>query len=464
MRRILFVVLIGLWSGTTRSQSLILLKEGMERADLIGKGEYFLDATGALDINAVSNKKDGWLSMASNTINAGYTQHTLWVRFRMDQQYVSGGNAWVLEVGYPTLDSLSFFYTLDEQARVPFWIRSETGEQYPFRKREIRHRNFIFHLASINNIQVTYYLRIRSQSSMQVPLALVTQSALSEKISNENYLFGVYFGTIFIMMFYNLFLYFSIRDSSYLYYVLFICSTGLFHLCVYGLHHQYFFSGTGWWENHCILFYAYGIPVCISMFGRTFLNSKVNAPFFDKVFRVLTWLGLAGFCISVFGPYQLMSKLVAFLILIAFLAALITGSICLKKGFRPARFFMLAWLGILSGGVIYALKQFGILPNNFFTEYGVLFGSITLVVLLSFALADRINNLKREKEEIRQKTLELLEQKVIERTMEVVAQKQIIEAKNKSITDSILYARRIQESLMPTLKYIERTLRRIKGY
>lgn len=444
-------------------QGMILLKEGMDRVELSGRGEYFLDEGGKLDINAVSIKKEGWQRMNSNTINAGYTPQTLWVRFRMDQQYISGGNAWVLEVGYPTLDSLAFFYCLDEQARVPFWISSETGEKYPFRQREIRHRNFIFHLAAINNIHVTYYLRIRSQSSMQVPLALVTQAALSEKISNENYLFGVYFGTLFIMMLYNLFLFFSIRDNSYLYYVLFICSTVFFHLCVYGLHHQYLFPGTGWWEDHSILLYAYGIPVCISMFGRTFLNSKLNAPFFDKVFRIITGLGLMGFGVSVFGPYHVMSKLVAFMILIAFVAALITGTICLRKGFRPARFFMLAWLGILSGGVIYVLKQFGILPNNIFTEYGVLFGSITLVVLLSFALADRINNLKREKEEIREKTMELLEQRVIERTMEVVAQKQIIEAKNKSITDSIQYARRIQESLMPTMKYIERALKRIRN-
>jgi hypothetical protein len=36
------------------------------------------------------------------------------------------------------------------------------------------------------------------------------------------------------------------------------------------------------------------------------------------------------------------------------------------------------------------------------------------------------------------------------------------EEKNKSITDSIQYAKRIQQSLLPTEKYIEKSLKRLK--
>ncbi|MCS7073214.1 MAG: SpoIIE family protein phosphatase [Bacteroidia bacterium] len=47
-----------------------------------------------------------------------------------------------------------------------------------------------------------------------------------------------------------------------------------------------------------------------------------------------------------------------------------------------------------------------------------------------------------------------LETKVQERTMEVMIQKEIIEAKNKDITDSISYASRIQQAILPDLEYI----------
>jgi hypothetical protein len=41
-------------------------------------------------------------------------------------------------------------------------------------------------------------------------------------------------------------------------------------------------------------------------------------------------------------------------------------------------------------------------------------------------------------------------------------QKEIIELKQKEVVDSITYAKRIQTSLLPTEKYIERNLKRLK--
>ncbi len=432
------------------AQPVIAIEQGMERIDLAGKAEYFVDAEGKKDINKILNTRSDWKLLPGNTLNLGYSNAIVWIRFTVDQRYISGNNTLALEVAYPTLDSVDLYYSLNTDKVEQNWINSATGENYIYANREIDHRNFIFHLAAINNIKITYYLRVRSESSIQIPMSLLTLSSLTGKISMENYLFGVYFGIIFIMMFYNLFIFFSIKDRSYLYYVLFIGCTGLFHMCTYGLAHEFLWPGNSWWVNHSILFFASSISLFISLFTRSFLDTRNNARFFDKLFLLFTLLALVGIGLSLFGPYQLTAKFSAFLILLTLLSAFITGILCLKKGFRPARYFMLAWLGIIMGGVVYALKQFGVLPNIFVTEYGVLFGSTILVVLLSFALADRINNLKKEKEEIREKTLELLEFKVEERTAEVVLQKQIIETKNKDITDSIKYARRIQQAILPS--------------
>jgi len=49
---------------------------------------------------------------------------------------------------------------------------------------------------------------------------------------------------------------------------------------------------------------------------------------------------------------------------------------------------------------------------------------------------------------------ESLEDKVNERTLELLHQKEIIEDKNKSITDSIIYAKRIQDATLPDLALI----------
>jgi len=53
--------------------------------------------------------------------------------------------------------------------------------------------------------------------------------------------------------------------------------------------------------------------------------------------------------------------------------------------------------------------------------------------------------------------------KVSQAQKEVISkQKELVDEKQKEIMDSIKYARRIQESLLPTEKYIERVLTGIK--
>ena len=52
-----------------------------------------------------------------------------------------------------------------------------------------------------------------------------------------------------------------------------------------------------------------------------------------------------------------------------------------------------------------------------------------------------------------------LEMKVKERTEEVVRQKEVIEEKNKDITASIRYAKRIQEAILPDMSYVNRILK-----
>ena len=65
---------------------------------------------------------------------------------------------------------------------------------------------------------------------------------------------------------------------------------------------------------------------------------------------------------------------------------------------------------------------------------------------------------EKEKQEILEAQKELLEVQVKERTAEVVEQKELVEEKNKNITDSIRYAKRIQDALLTPETLIHREL------
>lgn len=70
----------------------------------------------------------------------------------------------------------------------------------------------------------------------------------------------------------------------------------------------------------------------------------------------------------------------------------------LRKGYRPAKFFLVSWFLLICSMVIFLLSDLNILPHNFLTNYIFTIGSIFEALLLSFALADKINILKKEKE------------------------------------------------------------------
>jgi two-component system NtrC family sensor kinase len=68
------------------------------------------------------------------------------------------------------------------------------------------------------------------------------------------------------------------------------------------------------------------------------------------------------------------------------------------KKYRPVKFFLLSWSIFIISIFVFVLRNFNILPYNIFTYYSLQGGSSMSVTLLSFALADRINILKKEKE------------------------------------------------------------------
>ena len=96
--------------------------------------------------------------------------------------------------------------------------------------------------------------------------------------------------------------------------------------------------------------------------------------------------------------------------------------------------------------IVFVLKDFGVLPYNIFTYHALEFGSAIEAILLSLALADSINILKKEKEESQASALSIsreneriireqnviLETRVNERTIELKASNEEL---NKTLDD-----------------------------
>ena len=115
---------------------------------------------------------------------------------------------------------------------------------------------------------------------------------------------------------------------------------------------------------------------------------------------------------------------------------------------KAAKFFLLAWTLFLISVVIFILKLSGVLPVNTFTNNAVLYGSALEAILLSFALADKINTYKKEKEKEQQEKLQALE----ENKRIIINQNQILETKVQEKTKKLTEANQGLSKALEDLK------------
>lgn len=122
---------------------------------------------------------------------------------------------------------------------------------------------------------------------------------------------------------------------------------------------------------------------------------------------------------------------------------------CALKRQRSAYFFLAAFGLLILGGASTTLRAMGILPTNVFTVDGLQLGSSLEMLLLAFALADRINVMRQEKMQAQAQLLQAqeqlvdslqrsereLEQRVHERTQELQVLNQRLET--LSMTDAL---------------------------
>ncbi len=292
---------------------------------------------------------------------------------------------------------------------------------------------------------------------------------LDHKVSNNkiHYMWGAFGGALLILFLYNFLLFFSLRETSYLYYsvVIFLwISLEVTRTIEFGVHLYY--SPLGWMyqlqlKSGYIVFAPAILTAFYLLFVRSFLNiNSIN----KKISNAL--LGLFAFYLLLtllsFFFSSMPTTLFLMFFTLTYLFCFVIGIYSWVKGYRPARYFVLSNVFFVFGIALSVATIFGVeifSESQFFPDN---IGSFLFFLLLSLALGDKINELKKDKIEAQQKALEVLEEKVQERTAEVVRQKEITEEKQNDILGSIRYAKRIQQSLLPSEKYIARILKNLK--
>lgn len=366
-----------------------------------------------------------------------------WVKFSVRNETADNID-WILEGYIYRIEDFSLFIEKDG-------IYQEYYSSYliPSNQKFINHKNFIFPLHLKKGETKTYYIRMfhPKESTIQIPVIKSLPYFASYALT-EYFLLGIFYGCMIIMAVYNLLLYFSLKDKSHLYYVFYLFFGALFFISHDGIGNQYIWSHLPW-----LCFYITHINVVFQilflyLYVREFLRINEIAKTINIIFMCYT---IARFIILVLGITLFSSLLILYYADIpSFILTYLASFVAYKKGLKYSKFFIIGFTFLLFGFIIYILRIQNIIPSNGFTFYFTYAATLLEMLMLSLALGDKFNEIKKN-ELIQTELNKVLEQKVNERTDEIQHQKELIEEKKKDL-DTLIY--RASHDLKGPLKTI----------
>ncbi|MGP0170859.1 sensor domain-containing diguanylate cyclase [Pseudomonas sp. NCHU5208] len=373
----------------------------------------------------------------------GFTRSAYWFRL------VLGNSSDVpftrlLVVDNPRISQVDA-YIPDGQGGYRGWL---TGADRPFTTKAYDNRNFVFPVALPARSQQVIYLRVQSSIGLLVPLQLWSPQAFQAYERDDYMARSGYMGIAVAMILFNLMLFIALRERIYLLYVTFVLSAVGLLTIKNGMAPDW--SLFGFTLNSNVAYYSSAsLALCaLMLFMRQMLQTPRLLPWGDRLLLAMIALYLVSPLIYALALPQV-SRVAIVLNLLTALMMIAIAVACALKRQRSAYFFLAAFGLLILGGASTTLRAMGILPTNVFTVDGLQLGSSLEMLLLAFALADRINVMRQEKMRAQAQLLQAqeqlvdslqrsereLEQRVQERTQELQVLNQRLE--NLSMTDAL---------------------------
>ncbi|MCK5873502.1 MAG: EAL domain-containing protein [Alcanivoracaceae bacterium] len=333
----------------------------------------------------VEQPASNWLPV-NGPINAGYTDQGHWYQIRLHNPGTTELPR-LLEISYPLLDHIELYVSRDGSL-VSSYI---TGDALPFHERPLEHRNFIFPIMIPAGDQLQLYLRIQTAGALQVPMTLWEERTFHSE--SEKGLAGrsIFYGILIVMAGFNLFLFFSLRERTYLQYVMVVVPMLLLMTSMHGVSFQYVYPDWPRVHEKIILIIVPVTLIVLSLFTMGFFDLRQTRPAWHRGFQIMVALAAACVAGAFFLPYGISTRLSVFLALPVCIANISAGMLFWRGGEMSARLFSLGWFSLLGASVLMLLNKIGVLPSMFITEHGVPLGASTQALLFSFALASRFN-------------------------------------------------------------------------
>ena len=359
--------------------------------------KIFEDHGKTFTISRIISDGNGKL-FSKNTMHSpsfGFTGSAFWVKFTIPPEMLHEKNL-LLELNYPLMDHADI-YVPDFRGK---YTEKRYGTLQPFSSRDLQHRNLVIKIPDDRKGDAPFYIRFENKDRMEFPMRLWTEEAFKQNIYLEQFILGLYYGILLVMMLYNLFIFFSVRDISYLYYVLYILAMGVFQLGQNGFLYQFLALFKDPPPVHFMPLTQGLLIAAILQFSQSYLNTGEYAKRFHLLMNVLKVCAVV-YILLFFVPGYTLSIMIGVAMTFILIPLVIgSGITVMLQGYRPSYYFMAAWSVMFVAGFLFLLRVIAVIPHNTLTNYILHMGTTIEVILLSLGLGDRFTLIREERERI----------------------------------------------------------------
>ncbi|MCM0611710.1 GGDEF domain-containing protein [Marinobacter sediminum] len=392
-----------------------------------------------------------WTPAMGHDLVFSHTNSVYWVHLNVKNSGPAQ-DLWYLKLNYPLLDEVSFWQSGNGQ-----YDRLKTGDQYPFKSRGIDYRYFLLPVTLAPGESRAITLRIRSSGALNVPLSFETPEQVIAQSNHLTLTHGLFYGALLVFAVFNILLFFSSGTVPYFYNAFYMAAMGLFMFSMGGFANQYFWPDSAGFANTSIPLALALCALSMTLFGRSFLEVEKQTVA-ENVLKALAWLCVGFLIFTVILPYNKTILLNTVLALTVISSLFFIAIVRWRQGYQPAMWYVLAWLIMLIGGLVYALAAFGYLADFLARESLMQVAVGGQVILLNYAMVQRWRLLNEKLLAVEHNARTDLEFKVHERTAQLRNTMRELEQANRqlatlSLNDALtgLHNRRHMDNILPEL-------------
>lgn len=361
---------------------------------------FYLESLKKIEIdNLIQFAKENKFKLKkADYFSFGITTNLIYIYFDISHEDYS---EWILELPYPPLTQITV-YQVDSYDNI---YSHSSGFSYPSHEKYSEHPFYQFPIIAQRGI-IRIYLELAADDPLVTAIFFWNKNILNQIDGYRHLTFGIFFGIILSLALYNLLLFTIIKDRTYLYYVGYILSYGIFLFFLYGY--------LGYLNRNFLVRFPIKIMPLFAtltslfacLFSRRFLNISEFSTVLNRMFQILIIVGFVFAIIFFITPPKIGAILANLHPILGVGLILISSIIAIKNNYKPAIYFLIAWSGLLFSVTCYIGSNLTIFPSNFFTNYLQIPGVAFEAILLSLALGYRINDLRNREEDTRQKALQ----------------------------------------------------------